>query len=69
MERKAVAAAQVQAAHVAGGTNAGIVVNKSGDAEAEGAPATPPHLALEFRVFLVSASTGRYGRTDGQTGG
>lgn len=47
--------------HVAGGSNAGIIVNKqqSGDQEDEWANINA-HLCLEFRVFLVNLATKRY---------
>ena len=49
--------------HIAGGTNAGIVVNKGGAAAptgANGGDDNPAHLFLEFRVFLVNANTKRF---------
>ena len=45
--------------HVAGGSNAGIVVNKQTDGDGEAADAAA-HLCLEFRVFLVNANTKRF---------
>ena len=53
--------------HIAGGSNAGIVVNKDGAAASTGINGggggggdNPAHLFLEFRVFLVNASTKRF---------
>ena len=50
--------------HIAGGSNAGIVVNKDGAATSTGTNGdggdNPAHLFLEFRVFLVNASTKRF---------
>lgn len=68
MERKRVVSTPVPAGslttpkvHVAGGSNAGIIVNKqqSGDEDDQWA-ATPAHLCLEFRVFLVNVATKKY---------
>ena len=49
--------------HIAGGSNAGIVVNKDGAAsstDTSGGGDNPAHLFLEFRVFLVNANTKRF---------
>jgi len=49
--------------HIAGGSNAGIVVNKDGAAsstDSSGGGVNPAHLFLEFRVFLVNANTKRF---------
>ena len=47
--------------HVAGGSNAGIIVNKQQDGEQDDEWANvAAHLCLEFRVFLVNLSTKRY---------
>jgi len=43
--------------HVAGGEHSGIVINKEPD---EGLETGPAHLCLEFRVFLVNASSGKH---------
>ncbi|XP_015589440.1 uncharacterized protein LOC107265026 isoform X1 [Cephus cinctus] len=48
-----------QNVHIAGGDHKGIVINKQTAAVANGA-SNPPHLCLEFRVFLVSAQTGKH---------
>jgi len=60
MERRKVEVekAQKTSLHVAGGEHKGIVINK--DVQAEGDEVEPAHLCLEFRVFLVNASTGRH---------
>ncbi|XP_044761930.1 uncharacterized protein LOC123319140 isoform X3 [Coccinella septempunctata] len=44
--------------HIAGGQHTGIVINK--EATTENGSTQPPHLSLEFRVFLVSAQTGKH---------
>ncbi|XP_045472492.1 uncharacterized protein LOC123678797 isoform X5 [Harmonia axyridis] len=44
--------------HVAGGQHTGIVINK--EAATENGTIEPAHLSLEFRVFLVSAQTGKH---------
>ncbi len=61
MERKSISTLRDgdDKVHVAGGTNRGIVVNKrqlshSGDIQ------EPAQLSLEFRVFLVNATTRKY---------
>ena len=47
--------------HIAGGSNAGIVVNKDSAAAANGGGGeNASHLFLEFRVFLVNANTKRF---------
>ena len=48
--------------HVAGGSNAGIIVNKQqvGDQENDEWANVNAHLSLEFRVFLVSKTTSKY---------
>lgn len=43
--------------HIAGGKNAGIVVNKEIDKDGD---TEPTHLSLQFRVFLRNATTKRY---------
>ena len=59
MERRRVEVdkARKTSLHVAGGEHSGIVINKdmeeSGEVEAA-------HLCLEFRVFLVNASSGKH---------
>ncbi|KAG7205252.1 hypothetical protein KM043_018331 [Ampulex compressa] len=45
--------------HVAGGDHKGIVINKQAAAVTNG-EIRPAHLCLEFRVFLVSAQTGKH---------
>ena len=60
MERKRIIQAKGDAkVHVAGGSNAGIIVNKQQDTEDELADVNA-HLCLEFRVFLVNTSTKKY---------
>lgn len=60
MERKKIVAAKSDA-HVAGGTNTGIVVNKQQGQDQDDIWATiAAHLCLEFRVFLINTSTKRY---------
>ncbi|KAJ1527820.1 hypothetical protein ONE63_007765 [Megalurothrips usitatus] len=44
--------------HVAGGDHKGIVINKT--AQSDLTADIPAHLSLEFRVFLVSAQTGKH---------
>lgn len=46
-------------AHVAGGDHTGIIINKDAVTDQK-SKQTPPHLSLEFRVFLVSANTGQH---------
>uniref|UniRef100_A0A6M2DFC6 Winged helix-turn-helix domain-containing protein n=1 Tax=Xenopsylla cheopis TaxID=163159 RepID=A0A6M2DFC6_XENCH len=46
--------------HVAGGDHTGIVINK--DAMNDQGPIVPATLSLEFRVFLVSATSGNHSR-------
>jgi len=60
MERRKVEVekAKKTSLHVAGGEHKGIVINK--DVQAEGEEVEPAHLCLEFRVFLVNASSGRH---------
>ncbi|XP_068909311.1 uncharacterized protein [Tenebrio molitor] len=43
--------------HVAGGEHTGIIINK--ETTNENGVTSPPQLSLEFRVFLVSAQTGK----------
>ncbi|XP_043274374.1 uncharacterized protein [Venturia canescens] len=45
--------------HVAGGDHKGIVINKQAAAVTNGVH-WPAHLCLQFRVFLVSAQTGKH---------
>ncbi|KAK2585124.1 hypothetical protein KPH14_008634 [Odynerus spinipes] len=45
--------------HVAGGDHKGIVINKHAVAVSNG-EVSPPHLCLQFRVFLVSTQTGKH---------
>ncbi|XP_046605740.1 uncharacterized protein LOC124298138 isoform X1 [Neodiprion virginianus] len=45
--------------HIAGGDHKGIVINKQASAVSNGA-FEPAQLCLEFRVFLVSAQTGKH---------
>ncbi len=66
MERKRILQAQSSnggsgKVHVAGGSNAGIIVNKEqgGDQDDQWA-GIKCHLCLEFRVFLVNTATKRY---------
>jgi hypothetical protein len=51
--------------HVAGGSNAGIIVNKQqiGDQDDEWAN-IGAHLCLEFRVFLINVATKKYTQVD-----
>ncbi|KAK9871148.1 hypothetical protein WA026_011430 [Henosepilachna vigintioctopunctata] len=44
--------------HIAGGQHTGIVINK--EIVIENGTSEPPHLSLEFRVFLVSSQTGKH---------
>lgn len=44
--------------HIAGGEHTGIVINK--EIHADQADESPPHLTLEFRVYLVSSQTGKH---------
>lgn len=63
MERKRIISTKGDAkVHVAGGSNAGIVVNKqqSGDDPEDVWANISAHLCLEFRVFLVNTSTKKY---------
>ena len=62
MERKKIVAkSDGSNVHVAGGTNAGIVVNKQQGQDQDDIWANiAPHLCLEFRVFLINTSTKRY---------
>ena len=63
MERKRIISAKGDAkVHVAGGSNAGIIVNKqqSGDDPEDALANVPAHLCLEFRVFLVNTATKKY---------
>ena len=47
--------------HVAGGSNAGIIVNKQENADQDDQWANvAAHLCLEFRVFLVNLATKKY---------
>ncbi|CAB4066442.1 unnamed protein product [Lepeophtheirus salmonis] len=57
MERKSVLANNNGKVHVAGGENAGIIVNKQIDSACN---ETSRHLFLEFRVFLRNAATNKY---------
>jgi len=59
MERRRVEVdkAKKTSLHVAGGEHSGIVINK--DME-EGKEVEAAHLCLEFRVFLVNASSGKH---------
>lgn len=62
MERKRIVQSSGDSkVHVAGGSNAGIIVNKQqiGDQEDEWAN-IGAHLCLEFRVFLVNMATKKY---------
>ncbi|KAL2734011.1 uncharacterized protein V1478_003709 [Vespula squamosa] len=45
--------------HVAGGDHKGIVINKQAINVTNG-EVSPPHLCLQFRVFLVSTQTGKH---------
>lgn len=45
--------------HIAGGDHKGIVINKQA-ANVMNGIGHPPHLCLQFRVFLVSAQTGKH---------
>ncbi|XP_017888476.1 uncharacterized protein LOC108629969 isoform X2 [Ceratina calcarata] len=45
--------------HIAGGDHKGIVINKQAVAATNG-EIQPAHLCLQFRVFLVSAQTGKH---------
>ncbi|XP_043474146.1 uncharacterized protein LOC122506169 isoform X3 [Leptopilina heterotoma] len=45
--------------HIAGGDHKGIVINKQAANEMNGI-GNPAHLCLQFRVFLVSAQTGKH---------
>lgn len=45
--------------HVAGGDHTGIIINKDTVA-GQKSQVTPAQLSLEFRVFLVSANTGKH---------
>ncbi|XP_063709938.1 uncharacterized protein LOC134838354 isoform X2 [Culicoides brevitarsis] len=45
--------------HVAGGEHKGIIINKD-QVKDQKSQKTPPQLSLEFRVFLVSANTGKH---------
>jgi len=61
MERKLVNPSDGQGMHVAGGEHRGIVINKDGGAvEGDTEAVQPPHLCLEFRVFLVNSATGKH---------
>ena len=62
MERKKIVAkSDGSNVHIAGGTNAGIVVNKQQSQDQDDIWANiGPHLCLEFRVFLINTSTKRY---------
>ena len=63
MERKRIVTAKSGSGanvHVAGGTNAGIVVNKQSDTDDDIWANIPAHLCLEFRVFLVNTATKKY---------
>ncbi|XP_015183570.1 PREDICTED: uncharacterized protein LOC107070155 isoform X2 [Polistes dominula] len=46
--------------HVAGGDHKGIVINKQAINVTNGDVSAPPHLCLQFRVFLVSTQTGKH---------
>lgn len=45
--------------HVAGGDHTGIIINKD-TVSGQKSQASPAQLSLEFRVFLVSANTGKH---------
>ena len=62
MERKKIVAkSDGSNVHIAGGTNAGIVVNKQQSQDQDDIWANiGPHLCLEFRVSLINTSTKRY---------
>ena len=60
MERKRIVKSGGAHVHVAGGTNAGIVVNKQSDQDDDVWAEIPAHLCLEFRVFLVNTATKKY---------
>ena len=61
MERKVITQAgektKKTSLHVAGGEHSGIVINKEVEV---GSEEIPPHLCLEFRVFLVNANSGKH---------
>ncbi|XP_046740548.1 uncharacterized protein LOC124407967 isoform X3 [Diprion similis] len=63
IERQAIDPPQViendRKVHVAGGDHKGIVINKQASAVTNGV-SEPAQLCLEFRVFLVSAQTGKH---------
>ncbi|XP_012269161.2 uncharacterized protein LOC105693664 isoform X2 [Athalia rosae] len=63
IERKAIDPPQQEKngsnVHIAGGDHKGIVINKQANAVASGV-SDPAQLCLEFRVFLVSAQTGKH---------
>ena len=46
--------------HIAGGSNAGIIVNKHQVGDQDDADLPDAHLCLEFRVFLVNTATKKY---------
>ncbi|XP_031337511.1 uncharacterized protein LOC116166635 isoform X3 [Photinus pyralis] len=58
IERKIVQNVSDDKVHIAGGDHTGIVVNKQ--AATENGETVPAQLSLEFRVFLVSAQTGKH---------
>ncbi|TRY69155.1 hypothetical protein TCAL_02185 [Tigriopus californicus] len=58
MERKLIQAKTGGKVHIAGGSNAGIVVNK--ESAIDDSKINPPQLSLEFRVFLINVQTKRY---------
>jgi hypothetical protein len=49
---------QSQVAHQAGGQHQGLVINKQSAADAK--DATPPHLQLEFKCFLIDHKTNKH---------
>ncbi|RZC32047.1 uncharacterized protein BDFB_002262, partial [Asbolus verrucosus] len=57
IERRAVKSTNDQM-HVAGGEHTGIIINK--ETTTENGETPPAQLSLEFRVFLVSAQTGKH---------
>ncbi|KAK5649611.1 hypothetical protein RI129_000640 [Pyrocoelia pectoralis] len=58
IERKVIETINDDKVHIAGGDHTGIVVNK--EAATENGETIPAELSLEFRVFLVSAQTGKH---------
>lgn len=58
MERKLIQAKTGGKIHIAGGSNAGIVVNK--ESAIDDSMINPAQLSLEFRVFLININTKRY---------